>query len=103
MSLDTSVQFRLYSVSVLLSLVSATPISASMRGYFRSECCTAGESPHVSCSLAPMNAEAAQAGSTALQVFRYMTRPGIEPKLPALVAARAQSTGQFDRFIRYFQ
>jgi len=59
----SSVQFRLYSVSVLLSKRhkwSAAPISACLRrgprGCFCSECCTGSESvaaPRLNCSLPP--------------------------------------------------
>ena len=59
----SSIYFRLYSVSVLLSECNewpVAPISACLRlvphGCFGSECCTGGESmaaPRVNCSLAP--------------------------------------------------
>jgi len=58
------------------------------RGYFRSESCTDGESMAARCvnrSLPPIKAEheAGQGACTVFQVFG-MTRPGIEPILPAL-------------------
>jgi len=79
---------------------SAAPISAYLRlgqrGYFRSECCIGGESiaaPRVNRFLQPsikVEHEAGHVASTFCQVFG-VTRPGIEPRLPALVA-RAQPT-----------
>ena len=96
----------LRSVTSGLRRLSPLACAVDPRGYFRSECCTGGESlaaPRVNFILAPAHQRRARGWTGRKHRFSSLRydAPGFEPGLPALMA-RAQPTrpGMGNQFAR---